>query len=389
MPTVKFTVKAVEKISAPDPSGKQTLYWDTELKGFGILVSGVSNSKSYVAQRGQRVVVGPCNVFKLDDARERARKILADLRSDVTPEQRAMETITVQQAMDQMIAKHNLRPASVALYKSVVRIYLHGWADLQVRSITPRMVQERHEDLTKRLSKSTANTAIRVFRLLYNYVADTAPNMPPNPAEKMKRRWHKEKRRERMVKFDDMPAFYRAVLELDNTVARDLIIFLMHTGTRVTEAASLEWSSVDFAARVVRVPEERTKGKRTLVLPMTTHVRDLLVARRQIGGQYVFPSGKGKHIIGADHQFKIVAKATGVGVSHHDLRRGFCSVADSVGVGGTTLKRLINHATNDITEGYIVQSIEQQRVAAQKIGDEIVRLCEVEALAGNNVVSAA
>jgi hypothetical protein len=67
MAVVKLTVKSVEKLVAPDPSGKQVLHWDSELKGFAVLCSGVSNSKTYVAQRvlpngrTRRVTVGAVN----------------------------------------------------------------------------------------------------------------------------------------------------------------------------------------------------------------------------------------------------------------------------------------------------------------------------------------
>ena len=37
MPKLKLTARAIERLPAPDPSGKQTLYWDTELRGFGVL----------------------------------------------------------------------------------------------------------------------------------------------------------------------------------------------------------------------------------------------------------------------------------------------------------------------------------------------------------------
>jgi len=45
MPVTKLTVKAVDKLVAPDPSGKQVARWDAELKGFGVLCSRVPNSK--------------------------------------------------------------------------------------------------------------------------------------------------------------------------------------------------------------------------------------------------------------------------------------------------------------------------------------------------------
>jgi hypothetical protein len=79
MPRLKLTARAVEKLAAPDPSGKQVLHWDTELKGFGVLCSGVTNAKTYIVQRdingkARRVTIGPCNVFSLDAARKEAQQ---------------------------------------------------------------------------------------------------------------------------------------------------------------------------------------------------------------------------------------------------------------------------------------------------------------------------
>ncbi|MGH7102276.1 MAG: hypothetical protein ACREFJ_07745 [Acetobacteraceae bacterium] len=51
MATIHLTEGAVGKLKAPDPSGRQTLHWDDGLKGFGVLVSGTTSGKSYVAQR--------------------------------------------------------------------------------------------------------------------------------------------------------------------------------------------------------------------------------------------------------------------------------------------------------------------------------------------------
>jgi len=33
MPTLKLTRAAIEKVKAPDPSGKQVIHWDNELRG--------------------------------------------------------------------------------------------------------------------------------------------------------------------------------------------------------------------------------------------------------------------------------------------------------------------------------------------------------------------
>jgi hypothetical protein len=41
---LRLTEKAVRGLPAPDPSGKQVLYWDKELKGLGVLCSGTSEA---------------------------------------------------------------------------------------------------------------------------------------------------------------------------------------------------------------------------------------------------------------------------------------------------------------------------------------------------------
>jgi len=77
MPTVKLTKDKIGKIKAPDPSGKQVIYWDEELAGFGLLVSGVTSSKSYIAQRRlpdgrtRRITIGAVNEFSKVEAARR------------------------------------------------------------------------------------------------------------------------------------------------------------------------------------------------------------------------------------------------------------------------------------------------------------------------------
>ena len=53
----------------------------------------------------------------------------------------------------------------------------------------------------------------------------------------------------------------------------------------------------------------------------------------------------------------------------HDLRRTFCSVAETIGVGTYTLKRLLNHKTSrsDVTAGYTVLTAEELREPADRI----------------------
>jgi len=62
-----------------------------ELTGFGILVSGATSNKTYIVQgklaggKTRRVTIGATNVLKLDDAREKAKAVLAQFYEGVDP----------------------------------------------------------------------------------------------------------------------------------------------------------------------------------------------------------------------------------------------------------------------------------------------------------------
>jgi hypothetical protein len=105
MPTIKFTERTIAKIKAPAADGEQTLYWDENLKGFGILVSGVSASRTYIVQRSiggrsRRVKIGACNVLSLAEAKQRAQAVIGQFLRGVDPRRRRDEMTTLREALD-------------------------------------------------------------------------------------------------------------------------------------------------------------------------------------------------------------------------------------------------------------------------------------------------
>src|SRR6266571_2645111 len=83
----KITKRVVD--SAAAVKGKRLLLWDDELKGFGLLIlpSGV---KAYIANyrvggRLQRQTIGRHGVLTPEQARDRARKILASVADGHDP----------------------------------------------------------------------------------------------------------------------------------------------------------------------------------------------------------------------------------------------------------------------------------------------------------------
>jgi integrase len=440
MPTLKFTKKAIEKLKAPDPSGKPVLYWDPTLRGFGLLVSGKTDTMTFVVQRKlpdgrtRRVTLGPLNVLKtVENARLEAEKVLAIFyrKEDPKAARRSGAHLTLKRATDEYLKLNKVISEKTRRgYRGQIEKYLREWLDLPIGDITTEMVtarhariaaevevrsrakadaahkralaaaskapaseraalvraaEERHAARLTRLEKgeAMANGVMRAFRAVRIAAAEGAPDLRANPVGMPRKAWFRVPRRKRMVPADRLRDFYAAVCALPSRTAADYVTLLLLTGLRLSEAAGLRWSEVDFTERVVRLPASRMKGgEKKLDLPMSDIVRDLLVARRTLGreNEFVFPAdSRSGHISGPKFPLKEIAKATGITVSAHDLRRTFITIAEGTDMSPLALKALVNHSLgSDVTSGYIQVSTERLREPAQRVADRMKELCGIE-----------
>ncbi len=392
---IKLTDTKIEKLKAPDPSGKQKLHWDEDLKGFGVLCSGKTNAKTYVVQkdlpngRTRRLTVAAVNEVGLEQAREVAEDMLFKLRQGLDPKAKRPTDWTLRDTLNHYLADNsNLRPASIKSYRRSIEQYLTSWADQPLRTITRDMVEKRHKELGATATRlgtggyATANITMRTLRVLWNYAADDRiADLPKNPV-RLKKQWFNLQPKDRRVKSEDLPKFYAAVMDLPSAIARDYLLLLLFTGFRRTEAASLRWDDLDFTDRTIRVPGKRTKSGQKLDLPMTDLVHDLLVRRGAVGReQYVFPSdSKAGYIAEPRFPLQQVAVTTGIQIAPHDLRRTFIDVAEGTpNISAYALKALVNHALgNDVTAGYMAMTAERLREPAQLVADRFKALCGIE-----------
>ncbi len=404
MPTIKFTERSVSKLKAPDPSGDQVLYWDSELRGFGVLCSGVSNSKNFVVQRtirgrSRRITIGATNVLTLDEAKQRAETVIGQFLLGIDPRARRRGEMTLAGALDAYLESRgsNLQPRSIQAYREGVERHLKSWADTPLRAIDRGVVEDLHKKIAQRVASNspydghaTANATMRALRLLYTFAADRADAanpMPPNPV-RLRRAWFEVAPRTGRVADADLPKFYAAIMALKNAVGRDYLLLVLFTGLRRREAAALAWENVDLRDCVIRLPLHATKSGKPLDLPMSSYVRDLLIARRAHGdARWVFPSvSKSGHVEEPRAFLMEVAKLSGVCVTVHDLRRTFVSIAESCDLSHYALKALVNHSLGrDVTAGYVQMSPDRLRDPAQRVCDRIKALCAIEDPIGTTV----
>ena len=379
---------------------------DIDQPGFGVKVT-ISGTKSFFVEsrirgknRTRRKVIGRYPIDADEGIREHAivtakskalvylshfqqgndpigdGKVIAD--DDHNP--------TLQRIFDDYVATKALKPSTVDDYNKVLKWGLSDWLNVHVVEIDRDDVLKRHQTLGKR-SHAQSNYALRLLRALFNFAIERyrdargRPVITDNPVILLSRvkAWHRIPRRRTVIKRHELPAWIKAVRALEGVrgstaapVVRDYLQFLLFTGMRRTEAATLRRKDIDLKDSTFVAPE--TKNWSDHALPMSGPVREILTRRLNEPGPWAFPNvASSGPIEDVRHWTLKVQDASGVTFTLHDLRRTFTTVAESLDLSGYTLKRLLNHKINDsdVTSGYIVSDVERLRSPMDRIASRL------------------
>ncbi|MGJ5619730.1 tyrosine-type recombinase/integrase [Sulfitobacter sp. MF3-043] len=385
MPSLRLTRRAVDEV--PFPKNGQVFYRDTMLSGFGLRVGSRSKvffAEGQVNRRTRRVTIGRADVFAPEIARKKALVILGDMADGVDPtaekRKESVKKMTVEKAFNKFFeARPDLAKATVDNYSRTGNKYLRSWAKKPINEITRQMVLKKHQEMSRNNGKISANDSFRHFRSVYNFIAATEDNLPPNPVSILSqaRAWNKERRRQTIIEAKQLPAWWAAVME-EPDYARDFMFIALFTGMRRNEVASLRWENIDLDERKLHLPT--TKNGDPLMLPVSDYLFALLRDRKQNAGSspWVFP-GKGPagHIVEPKKFSQRVAAASGVTFTLHDLRRTYITIAESLDIPHYALKRLLNHRSSaDVTGGYIIINVDRLRGPVELISERILAMKE-------------
>lgn len=153
---------------------------------------------------------------------------------------------------------------------------------------------------------------------------------------------------------------------------RTLFSIGLYTGLRVGDCATLKWSEIDFARRViVRTPIKTKRHGTAVTVPMHPALLAELETRSKSigeGSEYVLPEDARHYLETSSCPASVrVFKRAGLeGVSFHSLRHTLCSAALSNGVPLDVVRKLVGHTSAKMTDHYSHLSDEamQKAVAA-------------------------
>ena len=410
---MKLTKTRVE--SLPPPHAGQALFWDEELKGFGVRVTA-SGHRTYIAQgringKTRRVSIGPHGRWTCEEARREAREQLRNLDLGVDPRAERQRSqalgITLRQVVAEYLEVRELKANSQADLRKHLRTSFSAWADRPVASITREDCISQFRSLSQK-GPSQANQAFVNLRALLNYAGarhrlpDGRSILPENPVAVLSQAklWNRETPRSTRIPTDKVGRVWSALdacwasarLEIERT-SIDYVRFLLTTGARATEAGSLTWAQVQLDDHTPTWHLPDPKNGRPVTFPLSSLPADLLRHRKQESrSEFVFPSPGAKgHIADARGVLTSVSSAAGLAVTRHDLRRTFTALAIHCGLELWKAELLTGHVPQTVTLRHYMETSDLRYLHAdvERIGTWIFQqgLIARAAERGENVVA--
>lgn len=394
---------------------KDKIFWDDDLKGFGIRVQGKSYTYvlTYMNKYGKQKRFKICRIDKLTplQARNYAKELFADIikGNDPTQEKNKQKNmLTTTELCHLYMQEGTLHKKASTIYIDKGRIEHHIIpliGNIPITELNRGIIEKMMLDIIKgdkirkqaksqnkrgtTLIKGGQYAASRTVSLL-TAILEFAKNrklISENPGRGIQR--PKDRIRNVFLSPDEITDFGIALTQaknnLKNNKALNIILLLLLTGCRKNEIASLKWSYIDFRHQCFRFPDTKT-GQQNRIFGRS--VADILQHIKKEESDWVFPATSGDgHFKGVQKIFSELKQNkkedTGQPLIQnsklclHSLRHTFASIAAEMGYTELTIAGLLGHKLGGVTNNYSHNTDKNLIISADHISAEIMRLLQL------------
>src|SRR6185437_1211418 len=268
-------------------------------RGF-LLEVRVSGGKTYYQRytdergRERQYKIGPADVLSLDQARRKARQIVAEALLGADPQQKRREMRAVPQlgafVHERYLPYVRTYKTSWQTDETVLRIHILpklgalGLDEIKTEVIS-ELINRMRED---GYASGTMNRVIVILRYLYNLARKwKVAGVTENPAAGLTA--GPDVQRNRFLTEEEAEALVRSLHIDENQTAARSIMLLLLTGARRNEITFAKWDYVDWKNKTLLVP--KSKSGRARVIALNQSAIALLTSTPRIeGNPYIFPS---------------------------------------------------------------------------------------------------
>jgi integrase len=327
----------------------------------------------------RRVTIGKHGKLTTDAARERARKIIADVVRGDDPageRTRLRRELTVGELADLYITEHvrlHNKPGTAVEFERLVTARIKpAFGSRRLSNLARSDVKAWHTALQD--SPYAANRALAVLRKMFSLAVNEWELVDENPALGVK--MFRETKRERFATDNDLARIGRWLsnAEKAGTVHPSFALavrLLALTGMRLTEVLTLEWSAVDIQNSAIRLADAKA-GARTV--PLGAPTRALLAAVEVRGSYVVTGYDTTTHLQRSAFRMGWRYLRAGTGLADlrpHDLRHTAGTFAAQAGANAFLVRDLLGHKTLAMTGRYVERASDPLRALADRVADRV------------------
>jgi integrase len=359
--------------AAPVAGKDRTVFWDTTMPGFGLMVTR-NGARSYVVQyrahgRSRRLTLN-ASALSLDAARREARKHLGEVAKGGDPlTERRRSTATASDTLRAVAEAYFRREGKNIRTMDERRRTLER---LVFPTLGTRLIGDiGRSDIVRLLDKIEddsgpvmADRTLAYLRKVMNWHASRSDTFRSPIVRGMSRTKPAERARDRILADDEIRRLWQTTKAHPGPFS-SLVQFLLLSACRRGEA--LFMTRDELKGRDWLIPAARHKSKREFLLPLSKAAAGVLAAMPVIGpaNGYLFTLN-GKTPLGAESKAKIkLDKASRVtGWTLHDLRRTARSLMSRAGVPTDHAERAIGHVIGGVRQVYDRHSFKKEKQAA-------------------------
>jgi len=345
---------------------KDRVLWDSTMIGFGARISPLGKVSFILMYRHQgrrrKLTLGRYGSITLFQAKEQAKNYMGEILGGEDPAGKKRELQTGFTIKD--LCKHYIehyapsKKSGSEDIRNMNKYVIPRIGFLKVAAVSYHDILKFHREIE---AKITANRCLSLVSKLFSLAKEWKfiDSNTVNPAQGIKK--NSEHSRNRYIRDDEMPRLITEIINYPDPVISGALQISLFTGVRQARVMSLEWSDINFDAKLLYERNSKTAKteKEVFSHPLTTNSVEVLLSLPR-KDKYLFLDGvsrahQTKRLRRAWKEIKMKAginEAEGQELWLHDLRRTLGSWLVKNNYSTNIAKQALNHKSLQAAQRY-------------------------------------